>query len=608
MCGIAGFFGKHVADPAVAQAMKEEIRRRGPDAQHIVTWDASLKRCDSGVANALISARLAIIDPRPLADQPMSNEAGDIWICYNGEVFDWAGHAEILRGQGAHFRTHSDTEFILRAYEAWGMDCLSRLRGMFAIAILDLRKLQVFLVRDGMGIKPLVYSLLDGELAFSSTVRGVLPYLQKNARGLAPGGIDAFLAHRYVPAPATIFNNISRLENGHYLRFDLATRELRKQRYWQPQASHENWLAALDQSLRVHTVADRPLGVFLSGGVDSSVVAARLAGQGYKEYQAFTAAFPGSAMDESVQAGEYAQALGLPHRAVDISYQLENDFGHIVADLDEPFADPSCVPTWYLSREAAREVKVVLGGDGGDELFAGYKRYAQQLKSAWRGDLSLPWLPLIPSPARRGFAKAACELSMSWHDAYALRFSGFTPNQRAWLQPDFSLHRMHYWRTQLAPADASLASLIAIDMDNYLPEYILRKGDLCTMAHGLELRVPLLDQMFYQSVLGLPDRERFTRPPKALLANALSPLQQTMVMGRKKRGFNPPLTEWLRKDLASRLPELGVRLQSQSHGQLAAARVSALVNCYLAGTEAYAEQVLQLLILDESLRQLAATA
>jgi asparagine synthase (glutamine-hydrolysing) len=175
MCGIAGFFGKHVAEPAVAQAMKEEIRRRGPDAQHIVSWDAALRRCDSGFSNALISARLAIIDPRPLADQPMSNEAGDIWICYNGEVFDWAGHADILRSQGAQFRTHSDTEFILRAYEAWGMDCLSRLRGMFAFAILDLRKQQVFLVRDGMGIKPLAYSLVEGELAFSSTVRGVLP-------------------------------------------------------------------------------------------------------------------------------------------------------------------------------------------------------------------------------------------------------------------------------------------------------------------------------------------------------------------------------------------------------------------------------------------------
>ena len=235
MCGIAGFFGGRIVDPAVPARMLDEIRRRGPDAQHSLLWDARFRPTGSEVANALLHARLSIIDPRPEADQPMSNDAGDIWISYNGEVFDWQADADALRREGVVFRTRSDTEYILRAYEARGMDFLPRLRGMFAFAIVDLRRNRVLLVRDRMGVKPLVYAHHDGELAFGSTVRAVLPYLPAARRGFSADAIDAYLAHRYVPAPRTIFGAVSRLENGHYLEFDLATRRLAKHRYWHPQ-------------------------------------------------------------------------------------------------------------------------------------------------------------------------------------------------------------------------------------------------------------------------------------------------------------------------------------------------------------------------------------
>ncbi len=280
MCGIAGFFSNEAVAPQTPERMLGVLRRRGPDAQHSVLWDGSFARTQGGACNALLHARLSIIDPRPEADQPMANEAGDIWICYNGEVYDWAGHAAELKALGYNFRNRSDTEFILHAYEAWGIDCLAKLRGMFAFTILDLRRRTVWLVRDRMGLKPLVYTAFDGKLAFGSTVRSVLPFLPPSKRAFSPESIDAFLAHRYIPAPRTVFSAVNRLENGHYLRFDLDSRKLEKVRYWHPKPLSGDWLETLDQAVEMRTVADRPLGVFLSGGIDSTVIASRLARAG----------------------------------------------------------------------------------------------------------------------------------------------------------------------------------------------------------------------------------------------------------------------------------------------------------------------------------------
>ncbi|HVJ10829.1 MAG TPA: asparagine synthetase B, partial [Burkholderiales bacterium] len=281
MCGIGGFFAQRVVGPPIVGAMQAALSPRGPDAQHAQLWGQ----------NGLLHARLSIIDPRPVSDQPMANDRGDVWIVYNGEVYDWQADAAVL----GEFRTRSDTEFILRGYEAWGIDgLLERLRGMFAFGILDIAKGKAYLARDRMGEKPLVYCLAGGELAFGSTVRSVLPFLPREKRGLSAEGIDAYLAHRYIPAPRTVFEHVQRLENGHYLEFDLHTRALRKHRYWTPAAESGPWLEALDESVRMRTIADRPLGLFLSSGVDSSVIASRLAHQKLTSYRSFTASFPGS--------------------------------------------------------------------------------------------------------------------------------------------------------------------------------------------------------------------------------------------------------------------------------------------------------------------------
>lgn len=607
MCGIAGFFGHRAVSPTVSERMMAELRRRGPDAQHHIAWDADFRPTSSEAANALLHARLSIIDPRPEADQPMPNEAGDIWICYNGEVYDWQREAAALRDRGYRFRTRSDTEFILRAYEEWGLGCVERLRGMFAFAILDLRQRKLHIVRDRMGLKPLVYYHQGDEFAFASTVRALLPYLPPQSRHVSPEGIDAYLAHRYIPAPRTIFTQISRLENGHALTFDLHTGQLQKRRYWQPEPVLGDWREALDEAIRIRTVADRPLGLFLSGGVDSSVLAQRLAAQGHADLRSFSAAFPeDSGMDESTQARTFADALGMPNEAVPIPRHIESDFARIVADLDEPFADPSSFPTWYLARSTSEQVKVVLGGDGGDELFAGYKRIAKHLRSAWRGRMRLPLGRVHPSLNGKGWAKLRTELGMTWAEAYSLRFSGFTPNQRAYLQPGWALPQLTYWRNTETTARLPRDVLLQIDLDNYLPEYILRKADLCTMAHGLELRAPLLDHHWYQCLLAVPDVDRFTSPPKRLLGQVCEGCVRLGVFERKKRGFNPPLRHWLQIDLADRFPGLGKRLMETTHGQLDARAVDAMCVEYRAGSHYLAEQVLQLLILDESLCQLAA--
>lgn len=607
MCGIAGYFGKRVVGPATVERMLGALRQRGPDAEAVQRWDPALRPTSQPSPNALLNTRLAIIDPRPEADPPIANDAGDIWLAYNGEVYDWSDDAEALRQQGYRFRTRSDTEFILHAYEHWGIDFLSRLRGMFAIAICDIRRRAVFVVRDRFGLKPVVYAHRPDGFAFASTVRALLPWLPLDARAFSPGGLDAYLAHRTIPAPRTAFSGIARLPPAHYLRYDLETGDAAVVEYWRPEPSAEAWQPTFDDAIRIRTVADRPLGLFLSSGVDSSAIACRLAALGFKGLRTFTAAFSGTSFDESNDARQTAHKLGLENRAVPMDIRITEDFARIIADLDEPFADPSCLPTWYLSRETTRHVKVVLGGDGGDELFAGYKRYSKHMRTGWRRRLRIAGAKPPAGISGNAWQRLIEELRLDWSSAYVLRFSGFTPGERLFLSPDYDV-RAHYWRMPPAGESVSVETLLEIDRLNYLPDYILRKADLCTMAHGLEMRAPFLDHRFAQAVMALPASERFTTPAKTLLAPLLAPLGNDNPLIRSKRGFNPPIDGWLKTDLAARLDGLGDRLQAVTSAHLSGQRIDSYVDAWTRGAKRLGEQVLQLVILDESLAQLAALA
>ena len=604
MCGLAGFFGARPLPQRTIERMLEALRPRGPDAESATLWGTDWRLSAAPAPNALLSTRLSIIDPRPQANQPMANADGSVWISYNGEVYDWASDAQTLAGAGFAFRTRSDTEFILHAYEHWGLGFLDRLRGMFAIAIVDLRTRAAYLVRDRFGLKPVVYAHRPDGLGFASTVRALLPWLPPEARQFSGESIDAFLAHRTIPAPRTVLAGVRRLPAAHYLHYDLATGAATEHEYWRPEASSAPWLSTLDAAIQMRTVADRPLGLFLSSGIDSSVVACRLADKGHAGLQTFTAAFPGTAFDESDDARATAVRLGLANLCVNVSSRIADDFPRLVADLDEPFADPSSLPMWQLARETTRHVKVVLGGDGGDELFGGYKRYAKHLRTGWRRRLVLPSLKPAATIGGRGWQHVAEELRLDWRSAYVLRFSGLMPRERRFLQPELA-PQPHYWRMPADNGRCSLDTLLEIDRLNYLPEYILRKDDLCTMAHGLELRAPFLDHHFVSCVIGVAPEQRFTAPAKLFLAPALAPIADLDPFSRKKRGFNPPIAGWLHGDLAARLDGLGARLSELSAGQLAQPRVDRFVAAWRERSADLAEQLLQLLFLDESLRQLA---
>jgi asparagine synthase (glutamine-hydrolysing) len=294
--------------------------------------------------------------------------------------------------------------------------------------------------------------------------------------------------------------------------------------------------------------------------------------------------------------------LGAPNHRVSIPTSITSDFEQIIEDLDEPFADPSAFPMWHLSRETTRHVKVVLGGDGGDELFAGYKRIARHLRSRWRGSLRLP-LPRFPDPTGRGLRKWCDRMRMGWLPSYVTAFSGMTPGQRLFLQPDGLRVADHAWRMPDLQGLSAREQLLEVDLLNYLPEYILRKGDLCTMAHGLELRLPLLDHRWVGCVLSMRSQERFTDPPKRLLASAATGLESLDLLHAPKRGFNPPLRRWLQQDLRERVHAMAASLESDSQGQIRSDRVLALVRASETDPR-LDESVLSLVVLATSLGQL----
>lgn len=599
MCGIGGFIGQRPVERVRQEAMLAALRQRGPDACGSVFWGPGFGPATDQPTMGLLHARLSIRDPRPEADQPMPNATGDMWICFNGEVYGYEEDRVALQKKGYQFRTTSDTEFILYAYEAWGDECVTRLRGMFAFVILDLRKGRLVAFRDRLGLKPLLYYWDGQNFAFASTLRALLAYCP-TPPAIDPLALDAYLAHRYIPAPMTLVRNIQRLPNGHCLTWEWGQASPSIRTYWTPTAHAADFQATLDRSVALRTIADRPVGIFLSGGVDSTVVASSLVRQGFTNLTAFTATFPGTSYDEGPQSVRLAKALGLAHRCIPIEPRLADDFDQIIHDLDEPFADPSALPLWYLARAASAEVKVVLGGDGGDELFAGYKRYAQHLRSAWRKNRTISLKPKGPPWGRASRWRE--ELGLPWTTAYSLRFSGMSLLLRRYLQPALTVHPV-YWR-DFPPHTSGLHALLDIDFANYLPEYILRKGDLCTMAHGLELRAPLLDHRFVEAVWALSDRQRFGTPAKRLLGETSSVCQEAALLTAKKRGFSPPIGRWMTFDLAPRLAGMGQRLADQTQGQLASVSVDALVTAFRAGSEKLAEPLYQLLVLDGALTAL----
>ena len=392
---------------------------------------------------------------------------------------------------------------------------LPRLRGMFAFGMLDLRRRKLFLVRDRMGLKPLVYCHRPGEIGFASTVRAMLPFLPAERRGFDPQGIDAYLAHRYIPAPRTAFRDVRRLPNGHALEYDLTPARCARLPTGSPRREAADWRATLDEAIRLRTVADRPVGLFLSGGIDSALLASRLATLGHPQLRTFTATFPGDPMDEGPDAARTAALLGLSHTEVEIPASIRESS----RALSPTWTSRSPIQVRFRSgtsrapRHAkSRSPSPAMAATNCSPATSDTARTCTALGgTAWccrfKGDAG------AMAPSR--WSRLRQELSSPWEDAYGLRFSGFSPMERRWLQPELGGAPAVYWRTpDVRHGAGALDALLAIDMANYLPEYILRKGDLTTMAHGLELRAPLLDHQLYRRILAMP-RARASRGPRS---------------------------------------------------------------------------------------------
>ena len=586
MCGIAGIISKEFSHPDQIDQAVRSLASRGPDgwdSQHFsFSQEKGWHHAARGQAS-LIHTRLSIRDLSPTASQPMSNEDGSLWITYNGEIYGWEEKGRLLRERGHHFKSRADTEFILHAYEEWGDACLEELRGMFAFAILDLKKRRLFLARDRLGEKPLFYTIQNGLFAFASTASALAKLTQKK-QSLNPRAIDAFLTHRYIPAPLSILEDCYKLPAAHSLSVSLEGGmpvASEPQEYWQPEPLiHEDPSTLLEESIRLRLISDRPLGLFLSGGIDSQAIATIMVREKMvPELSTFTACFPKDPLfDESDAAHEIARRLAIAHTRLPVNMKPE-DVATIISDLDEPFADPSAIPTWYLCQAAAQEIVVALSGDGGDELFGGYKRYALHE----RGTLFFPrhrrikqWnsSALCLKTTRYGrWQRALLGYQLGWEEAYALRFSALDPLSRSFLQPDFAVETS-YWRRP----SRSLSRrdwMLECDRLNYLPEYILRKSDLCGMAHGLELRSPMLDHRFFQAVQGMPASERFTKPTKQFLQKQIG---SQLLIG-PKFGFNPPLHSWLhQQSMSSIYHDLPETLATLTNDQLSSKRLKTFFN------------------------------
>jgi asparagine synthase (glutamine-hydrolysing) len=556
MCGICGIAtGGAPVEPDRLAAMAAMLVHRGPDS------DGAHLDGPVGIA----ARRLSIIDLET-GDQPVATEDGSVVAVQNGEIYNYEELRRELARQGHSYRTHGDTEVIAHLYEQHGLAFAALLRGMFAVAIWDARKRRLVLARDRFGIKPLYYREAGGELQFASELRA-LP------RGeIDRDALEAFLAFNSIPAPLTIFRDCRKLPPGHLAVWEDGA--LRLERFARPAPASaadvrtedeaelvEELRARLRDSVRAHLVSDVPVGVFLSGGVDSSVLAALAAQELGVPLKTFSIGFEERSFDELGDARKVAQRYGTDHHELVLRPDPELLLPALADAFDEPFADSSALPTYLVSQLAAREVKVCLSGEGGDELFGGYYTYAADLLAPRIGPLARLARPLVerlPSSSRRAsfdykakrFVRGAHLPPLERHHAWKEIFS---PELRAELTGSASafdpvdVYRARYAETAGAE---ELARLQDVDLGIYLVDDLLVKTDRASMAHSLEARVPFLDTTVASLALALPTRSKLRGfQKKLLLRKAAEPLLPKEIVHGRKRGFSIPAAAWLRGDL-----------------------------------------------------------
>jgi asparagine synthase (glutamine-hydrolysing) len=542
----------------------------------------------NGFDVALGHRRLSIIDLSEAGHQPMCNEDASVWIVFNGEIYNFQEIKERLEKKGHLFKSKSDTEVILHSYEEWGVECLSHFRGMFAFAIWDSRLQQLFMARDRLGEKPLVYFRQNGHFAFASEIKALLqvPDVERKVNDTA---IHDYLTYQYVPSPDTIFEGIKKLPPAHYLLYD-RDGNLKIERYWKLHfnSTHQTYpdlqelndriRTELEESVRLRLISDVPLGAFLSGGVDSSLIVGIMARLSEKPVKTFSIGFEEKEFDELSYARIVANHFSTEHHEFIVKPNAIEILPKLVWHYNEPFADSSAIPTYYVASLTKDFVKVVLTGDAGDENFAGYPRY---LRSKWvalftkipekvRKDLMPEFLRIFSSLHWREktlnrLADFMEKLSSNQARNYSEQIKFFNAEEKENIYNEqFSKKLEHIDSVdyliakfeELKTGDL-VDKLLYADINSYLPEDLLVKVDIATMANSLEARVPFLDHRFMEMVAGIPSKLKLRgMKSKFILKTAFKDFLPEPILKRGKMGFGVPLSKWFRNELKEYVYEI----------------------------------------------------
>ena len=614
MCGIAGFadsssFTNASEAAATVHSMCDVIRHRGPDDEGIHVED--------GVGLGM--RRLSIID-LSTGHQPIHNEDQTIWIVFNGEIYNYRELRRELESTGHRFYTSSDTETIVHAYEQWGEQAFGRLRGMFGVAIWDRRQRTVLLARDRAGIKPLHYTMRGERLYFGSEIKSLIAAGAVD-REIDPEALDHYLSFLYVAPDRSIFKGVRKLPPGHYLKYTEGRVEVRQ--YWRigdterfrgtaQEAAHA-LEGVLADAVESHLVSDVPLGAFLSGGVDSSIVVGLMARASGRPVKTFSIGFDEPQFDELEHARVVARHFGTDHHEFVVRPDGLSILDRLIGHFDEPFADSSAIPTWYVSEIARRHVTVVLSGDGGDELFGGYDRYLPHPRVAQFDSLPLPgkrqvasmlW-PLLPHGARgKNFLR---HVSRSDDGRYLDSIAFFQPDEKqALYSPDMlrvlaGSQAEELMARRLSRFDAlpPHSRMMRFDFETYLPEDVLTKVDRMSMAHSIESRVPLLDNEVIEFAATLPASLKIADGRrKHVLKEAAARLLPPEILNRRKQGFGVPLGVWFRGGLTEVFSDVLRSPTTRQRGYFAPAFIDRIIAEHLGGKRDHTLRLWQLLVFE----------
>jgi asparagine synthase (glutamine-hydrolysing) len=620
MCGIVGVWsprgiGNRETSERNLATMAGAVAHRGPDGQGV--W------ADEKIG--LGHARLAVIDLTDAAAQPMVDESGELRIVYNGEIYNHRELRAELIGLGHGFKSQSDTEVLIEGYKRWGLDVLKRLNGMFAFAIWDSRNDRLVLARDRVGKKPLYYARLGDTLLFASEIKGILNWPgMKRSVNLA--AIHQYLTYQYVPAPMTAFEGIHKLPPASVMVVE-ADGSKRMETYWslaRPEKSLPRPVSEIEGELRDRfdaavkrrLISDVPLGAFLSGGIDSASVVASMAHISSEPIKTFTIGFEEPAFDERRYAKLVSDRYGTDHYEFIVSPDAISVLPKLVWHYGEPFADSSAIPTFHLSELTRRHVTVALNGDGGDENFLGYPRYV----GAWLGG----WIGLLPGPIRSALGAAGAVLPGETSHVRLLRYlrrflmeanENDVERYGKWIQ-FFSAAQKHElygdaMRDQLGndpfpglkgwfDGAAPIASRAAFaDIHSYLPDDLLVKVDVASMAHGLEARSPFLDHEFMEFAATIPAGMKLRHwQTKAILKSAMADRLPRELLHRPKMGFGVPIDRWLREDLRELAYDTLLSDKARARGLFRSVEIERLLDDHMSGRRANHYRIWALLFLE----------